>query len=175
MKKILVLYKSKYGSTKKYAQWISEELNCDIESTDNAKIDFVKNYDVIILGGGIYATGIAGISFLKKHYENLKNKTLIVFAVGASPYDKKSLECLKEKNLKDDLSSIPCFYLRGAWNEEIMSLKDRILCNLLKKAVSKKDPKDYEIWEKALMNAVGNNCDWTDKKSITPIIKIINS
>ena len=41
-----------------------------------------------------------------------------------------------------------------------MSFKDRTLCNLLRKAVAKKDPSDYEIWEKALMEAGDNNCDW---------------
>ena len=25
----IVIYKSKYGSTKAYAQWIAEELNCE--------------------------------------------------------------------------------------------------------------------------------------------------
>ena len=28
--KCLVTYASKYGSTKKYAQWIAEELACDV-------------------------------------------------------------------------------------------------------------------------------------------------
>ena len=43
-------------------------------------------------------------------------------------------------------------------------------CNLLRKAVSKKDPADYEVWEKALMAAGEDKCDWTDKKYIEPII-----
>ena len=42
-----------------------------------------------------------------------------------------------------------------------------------RKAVAKKDPSDYEIWEKALMEAGDNNCDWTDKKYIEPIIECI--
>ena len=54
-----------------------------------------------------------------------------------------------------------------------MSFKDRTLCNLLKKAVAKKEPADYEIWEKALMATGENRCDWTDKKYIEPIIEYI--
>lgn len=30
MKSVVVIYKSKYGSTKKYAKWLSELLSCDI-------------------------------------------------------------------------------------------------------------------------------------------------
>ena len=50
-----------------------------------------------------------------------------------------------------------------------MSWKDRTLCNLLKKAVAKKDPDTYEPWEAALMKAIGSNHDWTDKENIKQI------
>jgi menaquinone-dependent protoporphyrinogen IX oxidase len=63
--------------------YCSEELSCDLVETKKTTIEQIEKYDVVILGGGIYATGIAGISFLKKHYERLKNKKIIVFAVGA--------------------------------------------------------------------------------------------
>lgn len=38
---------------------------------------------------------------------------------------------IKERNMKDNLSDIPIFYCRGAWDMDTMSFKDRILCNLL--------------------------------------------
>jgi len=171
MSSIIVIYQSKYGATKKYAEWLVEELSCDYVETKKATIEQVEKYDIVILGGGIYATGIAGISFLKKYHERLKDKKIMVFAVGASPYDGKAMIALKERNFKAELSNVPCFYCRGAWNEEIMSWKDRTLCNLLKKAVAKKDPDTYEPWEQALMQAVGTNCDWTDKTYIKQIIE----
>ncbi len=98
MENIVVLYKSKYGATKKYAEWLAEELSSDIIETKQAGIEQVAKYDTIILGGGIYATGIAGISFLRKHYEKLKDKRILVFAVGASPYDEKAMTAIKERN-----------------------------------------------------------------------------
>lgn len=173
MSRIIVVYQSKYGATKKYAEWLAEELSCDIIETKKATVEQIEKYDIVILGGGIYATGIAGISFLKKHYERLKNKKVIVFAVGASPYDEKAMTVLKESNFKGELSHIPCFYCRGAWNEEIMSWKDRTLCNLLKKAVAKKEPATYEPWEAALMQAVDSSCDWTDKEYIKQILEYV--
>lgn len=171
MSSVVVIYQSKYGATKKYAEWLSEELACDLLETKNASVEKVEKYNVIILGGGIYATGIAGVSFLKRNYNRLKHKKLVVFAVGASPYNEKAMIALKERNFKNELADIPCFYCRGAWNESIMTWKDRTLCNMLKKAVRKKDPADYEPWEAALMQAVGANHDWTDKQYIKPIIE----
>lgn len=172
---IVVIYQSKYGATKKYAEWLSEELSCDLIEGKKAEIDQIEKYDIVILGGGIYATGIAGISFLKKYYQKLKNKKIIVFAVGASPYDEKAMKALKDRNFTEEFSQIPLFYCRGAWNEEAMSWKDRTLCSLLKKAVSKKDPTTYEPWEKALMHTSGSNMDWTNKENIKQIIEYIGT
>lgn len=176
MSRIVVIYQSKYGATKVYAEWLSQELSCDLVETKKASVEQIeKKYDVVILGGGIYATGIAGLSFLKKHYKRLKNKRIIVFAVGASPYDEKAMAALQEKNFSKELSHIPCFYCRGAWNEEIMSWKDKTLCNLLKKAVEKKDPSTYEPWETGLMQAIGSNNDWTDKENIKQIVEFVRA
>ena len=72
--------------------------------------------------------------------------------------------------MKDELSDIPCFYCRGAWDMEGMSIVDRNLCSLLRKAVARKDPKDYEVWEQALMEAGDDKCDWTDRKYLEPIL-----
>ena len=77
MSNIIVIYQSKYGATKKYAEWLAEELSCDLVETKKATIEQIEKYDVVILGGGIYATGIAGISFLKRHYERLKIRRLL--------------------------------------------------------------------------------------------------
>ena len=172
MNNIVVLYQSKYGATKKYADWLAEELSCDLIETKKARIEEIEKYDVIILGGGIYATGIAGISFLRKYHERLIHKKIILFAVGASPYNEKAMIDLKKRNFKGELSHVQFFYCRGAWNEEIMSWKDRTLCALLKKAVAKKDPATYEPWEDALMQAVGFNFDWTDKGYLKQIIRV---
>mgnify|MGYP001333542937 CR=1 FL=1 len=171
MSKTVVLYQSKYGSAKRYAQWLAEELSCDLIETKKAKIEEVVKYDVIILGGGVYASGIAGSSFLRKHYARLREKKIVVFAVGASPHDEKVMNIIRERNLKGELAGIPCFYFRGGWNEEKMSWLDRFLCNMLKKAVAKKDPATLEVWEAALLEASGSVCDWTDKAQLQPLLE----
>ncbi len=174
MKKGIILYKSKYGATKKYADWLAEATGFENVETDKANISQVKEYDVIILGGGIYASGIAGLSFLKKHIEQLKNKQVIVFCDGASPYDEKAFQTAKNHNMKDNLKDIPLFYCRGMWNPKAMGFVDRNLCKMLQKAVAQKDPKDYEVWEAALMEAGDDFCDWTDKKYLEPILEYIS-
>lgn len=71
--------------------------------------------------------------------------------------------------MKGKLKNIPCFYCRGAWDERIMSFKDRTLCKMLQKSVSKK-PSAHAPWEVALMEAMGKKCDWTDETYLTPLM-----
>ena len=46
----IVLYKSKYGSTKTYAKWIAKELSCEAKEAKGVKIDDLLSYDTIIYG-----------------------------------------------------------------------------------------------------------------------------
>ena len=169
----IILYTSKYGATKRYADWLAEETGFDSIETKRAKISDIRQYDTIILGGGIYASSIAGLSFLKKNIGQLQGKKIIVFCDGASPYEEKAFEQMKSHNLKDLLAGLPCFYCRGAWDVDAMNLVDRNLCKMLRKAVAKKDPSEYEVWEQALMAAGEESCDWTDPKYLEPILEML--
>ena len=167
----IILYTSKYGATKTYATWLSEETGFPLMETAKATVNNIQPYDTIILGGGIYASGIAGLSFLRKNSNALKGKNILVFCDGASPYDEDAFQDIVRHNMKNDLGGIPCFYCRGAWNMDAMTFLDRNLCKLLRKSVAKKDPSEYEPWEKALMEAGNHTCDWTDKAYIAPILE----
>jgi len=73
MAKVLIMYFSKYGSTKKYAEWIASELNGDIFNIKNIKQNILENYDTIILGSGLYAGRIEGLNILINNYQKIKN------------------------------------------------------------------------------------------------------
>ena len=56
----VILYQSKYGAAKRYADWLSEATGFPCIETKTADIHEIAKYDTIILGGGIYASGISG-------------------------------------------------------------------------------------------------------------------
>ncbi|MGN0527298.1 MAG: flavodoxin domain-containing protein [Acutalibacteraceae bacterium] len=169
----IILYKSKYGATKKYAEWLSEDTGFELKEISKVKSGELSEYEIIVIGGGIYASDVASLDFLKKNFDLLKDKKIIVFCDGASPYEEKAFQEIKNFNMKGKLSSIPFFYCRGGWDMEKMSFVDRNLCKMLRKAVSKKAPSEYEVWESALMAAGDNKCDWTDREYLKPILNEI--
>lgn len=169
----IILYTSAYGATKRYAEWLAEETGFECMETRAAKIEYVAACGTVILGGGIYASGIAGLSFLKKHMDRLQGKKVIVFCDGASPYDEKAFRQIVKHNLKGPLAGLPCFYCRGAWDFDRMGFVHKNLCRMLRKAVAKKKPEDREIWENALMEAGFEKHDWTDRSFLAPILEEI--
>lgn len=173
MEKGIIIYQSKYGATKKYAGWMREMTGFACIENSKAAWSEAARYATVIVCGGIYASGIAGLSFLRKNINMLKGKKIAVFAVGASPYDENALLEIKARNLKNELKNIPLYYGRGIWDESQMKFIDRTMCKMLQKSVSKKDPSTYEPWMKALMSSVGQTCDWTDKKYLTPLLEYL--
>ena len=96
------------GRQKKYVDMLSEELDCDIVENGNYRKVAFEQYSWIVFAGGIYASGISGLDVLRKNYQQIKSKVAI-FCVGASPFDEKAFEEIKNHNLKGDLSDISVF------------------------------------------------------------------
>ena len=170
MKKGIIVYQSKYGAAKKYAGWLQDMTNFYCAERSKVTADEVTLYETVIFCGGIYASGIAGLSFLRKNMEKLKSKKVAILCVGASPYDESAFAEIKAHNLTGALKDVPLFYGRGAWDENKMKLVDRTLCKMLQKSVAKKDPGTWEPWMKALMSARGQSCDWTDRNYLASLL-----
>ena len=81
----IIIYKSKYGSTKKYAEWLKDATGYDCVATKDADTGKLSSYDTIIFMGGVYAKGIACTSFMKKVISRIKDKKIAVFICAASP------------------------------------------------------------------------------------------
>lgn len=121
--KSVVLYHSKYGATKQYAQWIADDLKCDILDSDNVTINDLLKYDQIIFGGAIYVEKVIGLKPLMKIINQLEGKKVFIFAVGLSESHNKSI--LKGVNL-------PFYYLRGRFNYQVLTLPDKIMIQIFK-------------------------------------------
>ncbi|MCI8895115.1 MAG: flavodoxin [Lachnospiraceae bacterium] len=173
MKKGIILYQSKYGATRKYAMWLQELTDFDCLETPKARPQEVAQYETILLCGGVYASGIAGLSFLKKNPGLLQGRKAAVLCVGASPYEEAAFAEIRAHNMTGKLKRLPLFYGRGIWDESKMKFVDKTLCKILQKSIAKKDPNTYEPWMAALMSAAGQTCDWTDRKYLVPVLEFL--
>ena len=79
--KTIVIYKSKYGSTKQYAKWIAQEVKGDLFENSEVDVSDLQDYDNIVLGGSLHAVGIKGVKVLTENFDRLKDKQLIVLSL----------------------------------------------------------------------------------------------
>lgn len=168
MKTVLLVYKSNTGFTKKYAQWIQEELNCTTIELKDAHISEVNEYDIVIFGGGMHANKINGIKFIKNNLELFKNKQLIIFATGATPASAvEEVKRFEQANIPDG-SNIPFFYFQSGMNYKDMRINDMLMMNCLKFVLRAK--KDKNSVEQGTMEAISNSYDNSNKIFIKPLI-----
>jgi len=170
--KTIVVYKSKYGYTKKYAQWLAEELNCDIK--ENAGLDDILNYDIIIFGGGMYAGGLNGSKLMIKNFDKLTNKKLVIFAVGSNPGRADEIETFWMRLLNEKQRGvIKRFYLRGGFDYGKLGKADKFLMNMLRKVLEKKEVLTDD--DKGLLAAYETPVDFTDRKNLCDILDYIKN
>lgn len=169
MRDAIVLYKSHYGSTEQYAQWISEALDCDVEPMDDFDFDRLDSYSTVIYGGGLYAVGMLGMRTLKKHRDKLEGKALILFAVGLSSVNRDSLEAIRKTNLEGGFEGTPFFYFRGRMDIDTLKFKHRVMMKMLaKKVAGKKEPLSGD--EKGILACVERPIDLVDRSMIAPLL-----
>jgi len=110
MDKIAVIYKSKYGATKQYAEWIAQALDAALLEAGAVKPPQLASFDVVIYGGGLYAGGIDGVKLVAKN----PCKSLVVFTVGLANPKITDYAAILSKNFTGEaLSKIKVFHLRG--------------------------------------------------------------
>ena len=124
--KILITYQSKTGFTKRYAEWICNELKGELLDIKNINNEDIQNCDLIIYGGWIMGGMIMGLDKIKK----LNPKKLIVFAVGYTKKDEVNLKQMKDVN---QLNDTPLFYFQGGMNPNKMSFINKIIVRIVTK------------------------------------------
>ena len=169
----VVVYKTKYGSTKKYAQWIASALKSDLFEASEVTEENLLKYNTIIFGGGLYASGILGISLINKAFEQLKDKNLIVFTVGlADPNNTDQFKPIIEKNFTKEMrQAIKVFHFRGAIDYKKLSFLHKSMMALLKNKVSKTNEEDRDAETKMMLETFGQVVDFSDETTVSPLIE----
>ena len=169
--KTIVVYKSKYGSTKQYADWISKELECEEIEAKAASLEMLKEYDTIIYGGGLYGEVINGVSLITKNIDSLSDKKIIIYTTGITPlscrdyYDKLVID----KNFKRCVpENVKIYNFLGKMVVEELSLVHKTAIKTLKKIMSSKE--NPSEMEKLLIELCDADGDFTDINEIKELV-----
>jgi menaquinone-dependent protoporphyrinogen IX oxidase len=167
--KTIVIYTSTTGFTKKYAEWIAQDLGADLVEARGVHPETFSGYDTVIYGGSLHAVGIRGIKALKRNFPRLDGKRIIVFATGATPARVDVPEEVINANFtSEERARIKFFYLRGGFDYSKLGLIDKILMNLLKLKI--KGNKERAPDENGMLAAYSQPVDFTKKANIRDLV-----
>ncbi len=179
MKDVLVIYKSRYGATERYAKWIAEALDCEAMPVKQVKSSTLSQYRMLIFGGGLYMGRINGIAALTRRFQELKDKTLFVFTAGLTePGDDGYYTFLYTRNFTEKMRKrIHFFAFPGAVDGQKLSRFHRFVMGAVMKERAQKDPANAGAYLSMQMDYVqpryiepltekaqGILDEWADKK-----------
>jgi len=176
MNKTLVIYYSKYGHTKKYAQWLAEELNADICTGKNLKSNSLNNYSAIIFGSSLYAGTNKAAQLLVKHFDQIKDKKVVLFTCGMTDVSNESSITVINKALDKVItpeikSKIKIFHVRGGVDYDHLSFLHKIMMKMPYSHIRKKPESERTNEEREILSTYRQKIDFSDKKMIEPIIQ----
>lgn len=160
----IVVYNSATGFTKKYAEWISEGLNCEIKNLKQIKLSQLKNYDQVIFGSPIMASMVSSYNKIR----NLGLKDVVVFSCGITVPSEEETKKMAEVN---QIPQKRFFYFEGGYNPSKLGFAKRFLLNMIKKSLENKQNKTKSDLR---MIETFNGADRTDKEAIKPLIEFCN-
>jgi menaquinone-dependent protoporphyrinogen IX oxidase len=174
----LVIYKSKTGFTKKYAEWISEELSADITHASKVTANMLSAYDCVIYGGGLYVVGINGVKLITQNVDKLKGKKVVVFATGMSPFREEGANEVISKNFTlEQQKIVQFFYLRGGFDYSKLNPFDKMLMSLLRLSIkwNKVRNKKLSSDEIGILEVFYKPTDYTKRTKIDALVAYVTS
>ena len=170
-RKIVVLYQSQYGFTKRYAELIAKEVG--VQAVEVGAFDFSSDYDVLVFGGGLYAGQVNGLKTLLAHQEEIQHKKLILFTVGlADPADElvqKNVTGSVKKQMPEGMyDGIRHFLLQGGIDYTKLTFIHKSMMWMLKAVLSLKKNKTDS--DRAVIEGYGKNADLVSEDSIKPLL-----
>lgn len=168
--KIIVIYQTKYGSTKEYASWIASELSADLCHLNDIHLKKINLYDVVVFGSYVRAKKIVDIDFLSKNWNLLETKKIVLFTVSGAPAGSGILISAFEKGLPLEIrSNIKYFQLQGRLGK--LDIRDSLSMFFARKS--------FEIKNILQGKSVSYNpflpFDKVNKATIDPLVSYVKS
>ncbi|ASS38305.1 flavodoxin domain-containing protein [Mogibacterium pumilum] len=172
-KKSIVIYNSKRGSTKQYAEWIAGELKCTAVPLQNFDYGSLGQFDVVIFGSWLRGSGIVGFDKFRKQIAAHADK-LIIFVTGISDYNPQNYQQICEINFTDEINmqNTPLYFCPGRYVPSEVAGLDKFLMAISKKVlISGATDKESSSAANTMVDAIVNGVDNVDKRYTEQVLR----
>lgn len=162
--RVLIVYQSKYGSTRQYAEWIHRDIPSDLVDAEKVDKPEFAGYDVIVFGSYIRMGRIVIAPFIVENWGNVKGKKVILFTTSGTPPGHPNIRKIYDSGLPENIRrEIKYFPLRGRILSKDLSFFDNLLV-----AVGRMMERD-----KSLKKLMSEDFDEVKSESLVPVLEYI--
>ena len=166
----LIVYFSKTGNTKKYAEDIAAAVKCEAIPLKKFKKKMIDEYDTIVFGSRVMGNRIQKVDDFLANYDLMKEKNVILFAVGMSLVSKETRANLISGNLLD-LYHIRFYQLRGGFDYGKLSFFEKLLMSNSLRMIQN-DP-NATVDQQMLLKLKETPMEFYDDAGVDRIISVI--
>ncbi len=158
-----VVYQSRYGSTRQYAEWLSEALQVKLINAKENKAPALDSFDFLVFCSPVYYGKLLVSSFIKKNWGILKNKKIyLLVAAGMDEKAEDDIKTMLNANFDQKFADyqIKWFYSGGRMEVEKLGFFERFLIKRLAKMVKEEREKEK----------LQNGYDFIDRQKLNSLI-----
>ena len=177
MDKSIVIYTSKRGSTRQYAEWIAEDLGCRAVPLGDALKEGtdLHDYDCVIYGGWIRGSGIVDFDKFAKMLDADVMSRLIVYGTGvadetAENYAQVWGYSIGKIDPKNENKAI-LYILGGRYAPSEVTGMDAFLMKIMRKVLLSGSTPDAKMQADKVRERIDNGVDMVSRDNIASLVK----
>lgn len=158
-----VIFKSKYGATCQYAEWLSESLNATLIDIKTISVHDLSSFSNLIFCSPVYFGKVLVAKFLKKNWNMMQDKKKVLLTIGSVEESRtEEIRTMVNANFGEDIQSqMKIFYVGGRMVIEKLGFFEKFITKNLNKVVE--DEKERE--------KLKNGFDMVNRDKLNPIIE----
>ena len=169
----LIVYNSRGGSTRRYAQLLASATGGTAVPMKEVRTAQLQAADTVVFASWLMAGSLQGGDFLRRHWRTLTDKRTVLAVVGLGrTLDEKLWDGYAARAFTPDMrQSLRVFYLRGAYNPGERSFLIRKLMSGVAGALEKKaSPTPDDL---ALARDMRQGCDYVSADALAGLISYL--
>lgn len=177
MSRSIVIYTSKRGSTKQYAEWIAEDLGCEaLTLSDALKRDInLYEYDCIIYGGWIRGSGIVDFDKFSRLLDADLMKRLIVYGTGFADETAENYAQVWGYSIgridPENRNGAILYILGGRYEPESVTGMDKVLMKIMRTVLLSGSTPDARRQADKIRDRIDNGVDMVSRGNIVSLVK----
>ena len=175
---IVIVYCSQTGFTKRYADWLAEDLEGEAVPYERRSVLDLAKTDVLVFCSWFHAASIKGAGWVKKVFRDYPGLRVVILATGATPmpcemWPASEIEAAFERVFPtSEFPDLAHFYCHGGFDYDRLGLPDKIAMRIFFRVNAKVADTDPRATE--MLRVMGNGFDGTKREYLKSVIAHID-